>query len=72
VKSTQARNQLKGIPHMSRKVIIELSLIEESNNKPENNIIKDIVSAFSKEDFVIPWCKQFEKIIILKKTNQKV
>jgi hypothetical protein len=56
---------------MPRKVVIEFSLIEESNNMPKNNIIKDIISAFSKEDFVIPWCKQFEKITILKRTPKR-
>jgi hypothetical protein len=53
---------------LPRKVIIELSLIEESYNMPENIIIKDIAFAFSKEDFVIPWCKQVEKLLILNKT----
>lgn len=60
------------IRNMSKKVIIELSLIKEGNNKIKNQIIEDIVFSFSKKDIIIPWCKQLEKIKILTKTNSKI
>ena len=49
---------------MFKKIIIELSLIRESNNKPESLIIEEIISAFSKDNLIIPWCSRIEKISV--------
>ncbi len=49
---------------MSKKIIIELSLIRESQNKPESLIIEEIISAFSKDNLIIPWCSRIERISV--------
>ena len=49
---------------MSRKVTIEFSLVEESKEKTEKEILKDISEAFSKEEITIPWFSKVEKIAI--------
>lgn len=50
---------------MSKKIIFEISLIKESKNKTNQAIIREILSAFSDGDLVIPWCNKVEKITIL-------
>lgn len=47
---------------MSKKIIIELSIVEEGQLKSYDDIINDINAAFSQEEIVIPWCGKVEKI----------
>ena len=49
---------------MPRKITIELSLVEESKKKTEEEILKEISEAFSKDEIVIPWCNKATKIIL--------
>ncbi len=47
---------------MPRKVIIDFSLVDESKNKTDAEIIKDISEVFSNEEINIPWCNKVMKI----------
>lgn len=49
---------------MTKKVIINLSLVNESATKSYDDIINDIKAAFSQEEIVIPWCNKVEKITL--------
>jgi hypothetical protein len=49
---------------MVRKAIIVITLVEESEEKPEEEIKKDIVEELSKEPARIPWLKKVEKVTI--------
>ena len=49
---------------MLRKVTIEFSLLKESKEKTDDEILKEISEAFSKEEIVIPWCNKAAKIIL--------
>jgi hypothetical protein len=49
---------------MSRKVVIEFSLIDESREKTREEILKDIEVFLESEDLVIPWCGKFFDITI--------
>lgn len=51
---------------MSRKVVIEFSLVGESKSKTDAEIIKDILAVFSDEEIVIPWIDKVEEINISK------
>ena len=53
-----------------RKVIIEFSLVKESNKVTDFEIINEISKAFAKEENIIPWCNKVEKIS-LNKANEK-
>jgi len=41
---------------MPRSVIIEFSLVIESNEKTDNEIITEISKALSTDELLIPWC----------------
>ena len=45
-----------------RKVTITFSLIKESKEKNEKEIIKEITQAFENENLILPWCKKIESI----------
>jgi hypothetical protein len=51
---------------MVRKVIIELSLVEESSEKTSDEIVSEIFSEISEGRTVIPWCKQVHKVAVTK------
>ena len=53
-----------GATYIPRKVVIELSLIEESSLKSKDEILKEISEVFSNEELVIPWCDKVENIRI--------
>ena len=40
---------------MAKKVIIELSLVDESKGRTNSEIIEDILEAIKDDDFIIPW-----------------
>jgi len=49
---------------MDKKVIIELSLVEESVEKANAEIEKEIFDELSGNVPVIPWCKKVEKVTV--------
>lgn len=49
---------------MPRKVIIKLSLVNESKEKTDNEILTEIFHAFSSEEVVIPWCGKVESVSV--------
>ena len=49
---------------LSKKGIIEFSLVEECCNKKDEEVLKDINDSFCKENIVIPWCDKIVKITL--------
>lgn len=47
---------------MKRRVVIEFSLVDESKNKTDAEIIKDVSEVFSNEEINIPWCNKVVRI----------
>jgi hypothetical protein len=45
-----------------QKLIIEFSLVKESNKKKKDEILREISEVFSSEKIVIPWCNNIKKI----------
>ena len=45
-----------------KKVIIEFSLVKESNKKRKDEILKEISEVFTNEEIIIPWCNKIDKI----------
>jgi len=50
---------------MSKKVIIVIQLVEESTERKNEEIEKEIVKALSEEVPVIPWLKSVEKVTVI-------
>lgn len=49
---------------MSKKVIIVICLVEESAEKSNEEIEKEILEELSKHPPVIPWLKKVEKVTV--------
>jgi hypothetical protein len=49
---------------MVKKAIIEISLVEESTEKANKEIEKEIFNDVSEGRLVIPWCKKVEKVSV--------
>lgn len=49
---------------MPRKLIIEFSLVNESKNKTDVEIIREVSEVFSNEEINIPWCEKVVKITL--------
>jgi len=49
----------------NKKVIIEISLVNESIEAKNDQIRKDIINELSES--AIPWCKQIERVIVEEK-----
>lgn len=49
---------------MSRIVVIEFSLVEESKEKTSSEILKDIEDFLKNEETTIPWCDKFVNLEI--------
>jgi hypothetical protein len=49
---------------MVKRGIIELSLVEESAEKTNNEIINEIFNELSEGKLIIPWCNKVEKVIV--------
>lgn len=45
-----------------KKVIIEFSLVKESNKKRKDEILEEISEVFTNEEIIIPWCNNIKKI----------
>jgi hypothetical protein len=50
---------------VGKKAIIIISLVEESAEKPDEEIRKDVLKEFSREPAPIPWLKAVEKVTII-------
>jgi hypothetical protein len=50
---------------MSKKAIIIIRLVEESNEKPNQEIEKEILQQLSENHVAIPWAGNIEKITVL-------
>jgi hypothetical protein len=48
---------------MTKKLLIEIKLVKESEQKPNNEIINEIYSEIMEGDCIIPWCDTVQKII---------
>ena len=49
---------------MVKKAVIEISLVEESAEKANKEIEKEIFNDLSEGRLVIPWCKKVEKVTV--------
>jgi hypothetical protein len=49
---------------VDKKAIIVISLVEESTEKPNEEIKRDILKELSREPAPIPWLKKVEKVTI--------
>lgn len=49
---------------MVKKAIIVISLVEESAERTNEEIKRDIIEDFSKEPASIPWIKKVDKVTI--------
>jgi hypothetical protein len=54
---------------MSKRVVIELSLVEESAEKSNKEIVDEIFSVFSQGRLCVPWCKKVEKVFVTEKSS---
>jgi hypothetical protein len=50
---------------MVKKAIIEISLVEESSEKTNDEIASEIFNDISEGKIVVPWCKQVEKVVVI-------
>jgi hypothetical protein len=50
---------------MVKKALIEISLVEESSEKTNDEIASEIFNEISEGRTVIPWCKQVEKVAVI-------
>jgi hypothetical protein len=50
---------------MAKKVLIEISLVEESEEKANKEIVDEIFNDLSEGISVIPWCKKVEKVAVI-------
>jgi len=48
-----------------KKALIEISLVEESSEKTNDEIASEIFNEISEGRTVIPWCKQVEKVAVI-------
>ena len=49
---------------MTRTVVIEFSLVDESKEKNNFEIIEDILEVIKADDFIVPWCSELVDIKI--------
>jgi len=52
------------------KAIIEIFLVEESAEKAPEEIEREIFEELSSGFAIIPWCKEVEKITVMKHENK--
>jgi len=50
---------------MVKKAIIEISLVDESSERTNDEIASEIFDDISEGRIVIPWCKQVEKVAVI-------
>lgn len=59
-------NESNGCRHgMTKKLLLELKLVKESENTPNREIIDDVYSDIVEGKCIIPWCDTVLKIIKL-------
>ena len=47
-----------------KNIILSLTLVDESRNLTDNELIKELSNAISSGEGLIPWCNKVEKISI--------
>lgn len=57
---------LYGEAEMSRKVLIEISLVEEADEMANDEIAKEILKELTDSAIVIPWCRKVNKVVVVK------
>lgn len=50
---------------MGKKALIEISLVEESDEKTNDEIANEIYKELSEGTTIIPWCRQVNKVVIV-------
>jgi len=50
---------------MSRKALIEISLVEESDERTKDEIAKEILKELNDSAAVIPWCGKVNKVVVV-------
>ena len=50
---------------MSKKVLIEISLVEEFIEKSNQEIVDEIFKEITEGTTIIPWCKKVNKVVVL-------
>ena len=50
---------------MSKKVVIEISLVEESSEKTNDEIANEIFKELSEGAAIIPWCGKVKKVVVV-------
>ena len=50
---------------MVKKAIIEISLVEESSERTNDEIASEIFDDISEGRIIIPWCKQVTKVAVI-------
>jgi len=56
---------LYGEAEMSRKALIEISLVEESDERKNDEIAKEILKELTDSAAVIPRCSQVKKVVVV-------
>lgn len=56
---------LYGEAEMSRKALIEISLVEESDERTNDEIAKEILKELTDSATVIPWCGKVNKVVVV-------
>jgi hypothetical protein len=49
---------------MTKKAIIEVSLVEECCERSNQEVANEIFKELSEDISIIPWCKQINKVVI--------
>jgi hypothetical protein len=50
---------------VSKKALIELTLVDECAKKANQEIVDEIFADFDNGEILIPWCKQVTKVAII-------
>jgi hypothetical protein len=50
---------------MSKKAVIEISLVEESSEKTNDEIANEIFKELAEGATIIPWCGKVNKVVII-------
>ena len=57
---------LYGEAEMSKKALIEISLVEEAGEMANDEIAKEILKELTGSAIVIPWCGKVNKVVVVK------
>jgi len=57
---------------VNKKAIIVIELVDESAEKPNEQIEKEILEELSKHPLTIPWLKNIEKVTVTEEKKSRV